>query len=112
MTKKEQEWIDKNPTISFAGNPNWLPFEAFDKKGVYRGIVADYLKEFQNLLPLTFQPRQTATWLETLELAKEGKVDVISNSIDSEGMRENYTPISPYLNRPIVIVRKSKPRKI
>lgn len=107
LTQKENNWLSENPTITFTGDPNWLPFEAFDKDGNYEGIVANYLKEIEKSLPSKFKPIQVDTWLETLELAKEGKVDVISDTIDSEGMRENYTPIRPYLNTPIVIVMRS-----
>ena len=106
LSEKEKQWLKNNRQISFAGNPNWLPFEAFDKNRKYIGIVSEYIKEIEKLLLVDFQPKQTATWLETIELAKKGKIDVISDSINSEFMIENYTPIGSYLNAPIVIVMR------
>ena len=106
ITKKERKWLNQNPTITFAGDPNWLPFEAFDKNGNYIGIVSDYLKKLENLLTLEFKPHKTHTWLETLELAKKGSVDVISDSVDSQIVKESYQAITPYIHTPIVIVMR------
>jgi two-component system sensor histidine kinase EvgS len=105
-SQEDKKQLKNNLEISFTGDPNWLPFEAFDKEGKYIGIVADYLKKIEKLLPLTFQPIETSTWIETLELAKKGEVDVISDVIDSEGMMKNYSPITPYFTTPIVIVMR------
>jgi len=30
LTEKERKWLDKHKTIRFTGDPNWLPYEAFD----------------------------------------------------------------------------------
>ena len=104
---KEQEWLEENPSVTFTGDPNWLPFEAFDADGNYEGIVANHLKEIEKKLPLKFKPKPVKTWLETIALAQKGEIDVISDSIDSHTMQKNYTPISPYLTAPIVIVMRN-----
>ncbi len=39
LTEEEQRWIKENPTVRYTGDPNWLPFEAFDAEGNYSGIV-------------------------------------------------------------------------
>ena len=42
-TTEEKEWIKNNPTITYVGDPNWLPFEAFNKNGKYiKCIRASY----------------------------------------------------------------------
>ncbi len=35
LTQKEQEWLKEHPSIRFAGDPNYLPYEGYDKKGTY-----------------------------------------------------------------------------
>ncbi|WP_294967073.1 hypothetical protein, partial [Sulfurimonas sp.] len=41
LTKEEKEWIKDHPVIKFTGDPDWLPFEAFNEKGEYIGIVSE-----------------------------------------------------------------------
>ncbi len=104
----EKEWLKKKPSVTFAGDPNWLPFEAFDENGKYIGIVADYLKNIEKLIPITFNPKQTKDWSQTIEHAKKGDVDVISDDINSKPLQKHYKPIPAYIKSPIVIVMKSE----
>ena len=41
LTDGERQWLANNPTVSFTGDPNWLPYEAFDSEGQYIGIVSE-----------------------------------------------------------------------
>ncbi len=108
LTQKESKWLKENPTVTFAGDPNWLPFEAFDKNGKYIGIVADYLHNIEQLIPLTFNTIQTKDWSETIAHAIKGDVDVISDDIDSKALQKHYKAIQPYLKSPIVIVMNNR----
>jgi two-component system sensor histidine kinase EvgS len=107
LSETESSWLNKNPTITFAGNPNWLPFEAFDKDGKYIGIVADYLQEIEKYIPIHFKPQLTHSWQETLELSKQRTIDVISGDIDDSILKRNYNPITPYIKTPIVIIMRN-----
>jgi len=108
LSFEERSWLEANPIITFTGDPNWLPFEAFDEKGRYVGIVADYLKEIEKLIPVTFVPQRVQSWQETLSFAKEQKVDVISGDIDDTILAEHYQPITPYFKTPVVIIMKKQ----
>ena len=37
LTEDEREWLEENPIAGFTGDPNWLPYEAFDSHGKYIG---------------------------------------------------------------------------
>ncbi len=106
LTQKEKRWLDENPTITFAGDPNWLPFEAFDKSGKYIGIVADYLQSIEELISLKFNPIQTKNWSETTTLMLKGDIDVVSEDITSQFPIEHYNPIPTYIKSPMVIVMR------
>jgi hypothetical protein len=41
LSEEERQWLNENPTVSFTGDPNWLPYEAFDANGEYIGIVSE-----------------------------------------------------------------------
>ena len=59
LTKSEQEWIKENPVVKFTGDPNWLPYEAFQQDGKYVGIVSEHLKLIEDSTKLKFNPIQT-----------------------------------------------------
>ena len=42
LTQSVIQWIQDYPEITFTGDPNWLPYEAFTRQGEYIGIVADH----------------------------------------------------------------------
>ncbi|MDF1881789.1 transporter substrate-binding domain-containing protein [Sulfurimonas sp. MAG313] len=107
----EQKWIQKHPVIRFVGDPNWLPFEAFDAKGNYIGIVSEYLKEIEDITGLRFEKIQTATWEESVRLIKDKKADMISETTDSE-LSSFLTFTNSYLQNYIVIVMKSKAKYV
>ena len=106
LSKQENKWLKNHKTITFAGDPNWLPFEAFDDEGEYIGIVADYLHHIEKNVPLKFNPTKTQDWSETIAHAKIGDIDVISDDIDSAPLQKHYVPISAYIKSPIVIVMR------
>lgn len=106
LTKEEQNWLQSNEDISFAGNPNWLPFEAFDESGKYIGIVADYLQSIEQLVPLKFNPLKTKDWSQTMAHAKKGEVDIISEDITSTPLKKHYNPIPAYIKSPLVILMR------
>jgi len=102
LTDAEQQWLDKNPTVSFTGDPNWLPYEAFDSKGDYIGIVAEHLQLIAKITGLNFQMSPSQTWTESTEKAKQGLVDILSETDDSDlASHLNFT--NSYVSNPIVI---------
>jgi signal transduction histidine kinase/ABC-type nitrate/sulfonate/bicarbonate transport system substrate-binding protein/DNA-binding response OmpR family regulator len=104
LTKDEIQYLLENPTITFTGNPNWLPFEAFDKNGHYIGIVADYLKELEKELGVSFKPTIVKKGEDTLKLSSNKNIDLISGDINDVILSNNYDPITPYFTTPIVII--------
>ena len=70
LTAKEKEYLNNNP-VTYAGDPNWLPFEAFDKNGNYIGIIADHIEVVEKKLHKKFGNIITKNWMDTLELSKK-----------------------------------------
>lgn len=107
LSGHEKIWLQENPTVVFTGDPNWLPYEAFQKDGTYIGIVADYLKLITTITGLEFKMSPSKTWTESTEKAKQGLVDVLSETDDSElNSYLNFT--KSYITNPIVIVMSNK----
>ncbi|NOR68973.1 MAG: PAS domain-containing protein [Methylomarinum sp.] len=104
LTDQEKNWIKQNPVINFTGDPNWLPYEAFDASGKYYGIVADHLQEIKQKSQLSFNAIPVKSWSESLKIAIAGKVDVISGDIADLVLNQNFIPIDTYSVNPIIIV--------
>jgi len=106
LSIEEKAYLEKNKQISFTGDPNWLPFEAFDSDGNYMGIVADHLEHIEQTLDITFDKQISTTWSDAIEIAMRGDADVISGDASDAILNQKFTPIDSYLKNPIVIVEK------
>jgi signal transduction histidine kinase len=107
LTDSERLWLDEHPTVSFTGDPNWLPYEAFDARGEYIGIVAEHLKLISKISGITFDMNPSATWTESTEKAKSGMVDILSETDDSD-LKSHLVFTDSYLSNPIVIAMHNR----
>ena len=107
MTAEERSWLAEHSPIRFAGDPNWLPYEAVDPQGNYIGIAAEHLKLVQEKLGMRFEFVPTETWSESVAKAIGGEIDVISETDTSE-LTEFFSFTKPYLSSPVVIVMKEE----
>jgi PAS domain S-box-containing protein len=106
LSKEEQRWLDDHPEIRFTGDPDWLPFEAFQPDGRYVGIVADHLKIIEERLGITINRLPVSSWTEALDKAANGEIDVISGSSSNPTFQQDYNHIGPYISNPIVLVMR------
>ncbi len=104
LSDSERVWLSKNPIIKFTGDPNWLPYEAFDKNGRYIGIVAEHLRLIEKKIGVKFKKIKPKNWEDALTLAKNQEVDIISGDIADETLKKNFIPVDPYIKNPIVII--------
>ena len=107
LSESERNWLDVHPTVKFTGDPNWLPYEAFDKKGNYIGIVAEHLSLIAGITGLEFKMSPSETWTESTEKAKQGLVDILSETDDSD-LKSHLNFTIPYISNPIVIAMHHK----
>lgn len=107
LSREELRWLKQNPAVSYTGDPDWLPFEAFENTGNYTGIVADHLALIETLTGITFQKIRPKNWTEALALAVEGRVDVISGDKADEVLNTSYTPVTPYIHNRISVVMRN-----
>ena len=104
FSQDEQRWIEAHPEVLFTGAPNWLPYEAFDGNGNYIGIVAEHLKLIEQKSGLRFKALSVSSWGESLRMASEGRVAVISGDAADAILNLRFRPVEPYSHNPIVIV--------
>ncbi len=103
LSKAESAWLNAHNIIRYSGDPNWLPYEAFDAQGNYTGIVAEYLNLIEQRLGIQFKIIPTQSWTESVAKIKQGEIDVLSETIDSD-LKNQLQFTKTYLSSPIVIV--------
>jgi ABC-type amino acid transport substrate-binding protein len=108
LSHAERQWVEAHPEVPFTGDPNWLPYEAFDTDGRYTGIVAEHLKLIEQKSGLRFKALPVADWSETLRIATEGRVSVVSGNAADPILKRRFRPVKPYSHNPIVIVMDAR----
>lgn len=105
LTSGDKQWIAQhNTSIVFTGDPNWLPFEAFTDEGEYIGIVPSFLKEFSHDTGVTFTFRPTNSWSETLSLASNKQIDILSDVLGSLALHKHYTFTDSYISNNLIVI--------
>ncbi len=105
FSEKEKNYL-KDKTIKMCIDPNWMPFESFDKDGKHVGMSADYFRIFQDTINTEIELVQTKTWAQTLEFIKDKKCDILSLAMQTSKREEYLNFTTPYLKIPLVIATK------
>lgn len=105
LTSQEIEWLNQNSkTIKFAPNPAWPPADYIDENGVHQGIVADYLKLFEEILGIRFEYVVYNNWSDILSGLQKGEVDIVG-AIEKSTEREQYLDFTaPYMTTPLALI--------
>ena len=106
LSEKEKQWLETHKKIRFTADPNYMPYESFDKNGSYRGMVADYLKIIEDNLNISFEKVVTKSWSESLQKAIDSEVDVLSNYTVDKMLENKHISTIPYIVSPVSIVSR------
>ncbi|MEY8195339.1 MAG: transporter substrate-binding domain-containing protein [Cycloclasticus sp.] len=106
LNNSEKQWLEQHKTIRFTGDPNWLPYEAFDPQGSYIGIVADHLRIIEKKLGITLEIIPTKSWKESVQKVKQAEVDILSETTDSD-LISHLIFTDSYISSPIVIIMRN-----
>ena len=91
FTYSERQYINKNPKLSVVFHPDWKPYDYYDEVSQkYVGISVDILDYISDFTGITFEQVYTKNYIEALEMAADGEVDLVVGMIDSKPMRQQY----------------------
>jgi len=107
-TTQELQWMKKNPTVTYVGDSNWLPFEAFNKDAEYIGIVADLLNHIETKIPIKFKIIKTSSWEESVKIVNSSNAMMISQSMDANKQSSLLFTNSYYKNPIVIVMSKDK----
>jgi PAS domain S-box-containing protein len=107
LTDRERNWIERHPVIRLGIDPEFAPFEYFDKEGNYRGISSDYVKILNERLGLKMEVIPGLSWPEVIEKARAKEVDVLP-CVGRTGERRHFLDYSrPYVDFHRVIITQT-----
>jgi signal transduction histidine kinase len=105
LTEEEMNYLQKKTSINMCVDPDWMPYEKIeDHKHI--GIVADYMKEFQEKIGIPIKLVETQNWSESLEYVRNRNCDILSLVMDTKSRREYMNFTKPYITAPLVLVTK------
>lgn len=112
FNEQEREWLLQNPTVTYAGDPDFAPVEFINEQGEYAGIVADMLDYVANKTGLKFEMVNTDSWQQSVDLMQQGQVDLLPliSSYGREGQPLLFT--ESYLDYPSVILVRNDTKGI
>jgi len=102
LTKSQQKWLSDHSPLRICINPNWMPYERYDR-GRYQGIIADYMQLIQQHLNTGTQLIQTQSWAQTLEKMLGGSCDLLTSAMQTPTNSQYLSFSRPYLSMPVVM---------
>ena len=106
LMKAEKEYLKEKKQITMCIDPNWMPFEKFDKNGKHIGMTADYYEIFKEKLKIDIKVIKTENWTKSLENVKNRNCDILSLAMETTQRKKHLNFTTPYLRVPIVIATK------
>jgi diguanylate cyclase (GGDEF)-like protein len=104
LNPDEIVWLSEHPKIRLGIDRAFAPFGSIDSNGEYIGFTADVMEIVSKKLGIDFEINKEIPWSETIELAKQGKIDIIAGLVITPA-RKNYLHFtSSYIKSPSIIV--------
>ena len=106
LTSREKAFLKAHEKMRLGAYPAWAPFDFFDHQGKHAGISSDYLRILADRLNLELAPVTGLSWAETLDAARQGKIDIVSAAAATPQKEKYLLFTKPYLKIPLVIINK------
>ena len=105
FTQEEIKYLDRKPRINLCVDPDWMPYEKIeDHKHI--GIVADYMKNFQEKIGVPLNLVETKNWTKSLEYIKNRNCDILSLLLNTKDRQDYMNFTNPYIVFSLVLVTK------
>ncbi|MCH2174392.1 MAG: transporter substrate-binding domain-containing protein [Lentisphaeria bacterium] len=103
LTEEEKVWLAQAPTIRFANEDDWPPFD-YSENGEPKGLVTEYVKLIAQKLDIEIEFINGYSWNELYGLGLKRQIDVFPTIWQTKEREEYFTFSEPYLKIPQVII--------
>ena len=105
FTKKERQFLSNKKRINFCIDPDWMPYEKISNKK-HIGISSDYIKLFQERLPIPLKLIKTSSWSNSLEYARKRRCDMFPLIMDTKERSQYLNFSKVFLEVPLIIATR------
>lgn len=103
LTQNELDFLAKHPLINVGVDSN-EPLDFIDENGNHKGMMAEYLHEIEQYIPITFNINKQTSWINAVSNLKNKKVDILSLAAPSNERERVFQFTDPLTYYPPVIV--------
>ncbi|WJK08263.1 transporter substrate-binding domain-containing protein [Pseudomonas fluorescens] len=108
LTRREEQWLKRNPVVSVVVNEAFAPLTFFDSDGNFRGISADLLELIRLRTGLRFDIRRSRSDAEMIKQVENHQADLIAALLPTTQREQTLTFSRPYLeNSYVLLTRKA-----
>ncbi|MEG0942465.1 MAG: EAL domain-containing protein [Angelakisella sp.] len=110
FTAGEKIYAEQTPVLRVVGDPNWEPFERYDKEErQYHGINIDILNRLCGIGGLRCEFIPTENYAQSIKMIEDGSADLIlGNNEWTQSLGIKYT--KPYMQVPVLLAGISESR--
>lgn len=103
LTADEVRFLNQHRNLTLCVDPDWMPLEGV-RDGRHVGISADLMALVSERLSVNFTFAETRSWLQTLQLAREGKCDLFPLIMKTEARGDFLNFTQPLIESPLVLI--------
>lgn len=107
LTFNELRYLENKGNITMCVMPNWPPFGWINKDGKHEGVSADLIQLIQQRLNVKFVLYPTKSWIESVEMLRTRKCDILPLATDLAELRDSMLFTTPHMKSSLVIATKS-----
>jgi len=108
LTQAEQSFLKSIDKLRVAVDPDWAPFEYYDRQGQLQGISADYLDLLEERLGLEIELVKNLTWPQVMTAARDREIDLLPAIASTPERRQFLNFTRPYVRSPMVLVTQQQ----
>lgn len=112
LSRAEKDWLANHPDLVLAPQPEFYPFEFFDKSGNYRGVAADYIALMEKRLGIEFKVVRIDNQHKRSAAIKSNHIDIIAATIATPEIQKYMLLVRPHIVMPGVIVSDKEYRNL
>ncbi|MCP4041816.1 MAG: transporter substrate-binding domain-containing protein, partial [Gammaproteobacteria bacterium] len=112
LNAREKVWLtdrlSEHPELTYCIDPDWMPFERINDKGLHEGMTHDQIREVEIRLglPMTLVP--TANWSQTLAFVREGRCTLLAAAGETAPRREYLDFTRPHGEYALVVAVRNE----
>ncbi len=108
LTEAERAYLAQRGPVRLVVDPDWYPYEEIDERNAHRGIAAHLMALVAQRTGIHFELVPTATWEDSLRIARSGQADVLSFLNKTEARSQWLLFTEPYYIDPNVLITREE----